>query len=242
MEKINNAIIMAAGFGSRLQPITNTTPKPLISVCGEVIIENIISAIKSKGIEQIVVVVGYKAEQFEYLADKYGVTLVQNPDYAIANNISSMYYAREYLGGTLVIDGDQLVKNRDIVQPKIEKSGYCCYYVQGHTDEWLLKLNNTKVVECSRTGGEDGWELKGLSYWTKADGEQLRELVKQEYESGNTNIYWDDVAMFVRKGEIELYGYPINDGDIIEIDNLAELQQMDKKYRDIRCSYVEESR
>lgn len=232
MEKVNNAIIMAAGFGSRLVPITYETPKPLIDVIGEVMIENIIRALQGKGIEEIEVVVGYKSEKFDYLRKKYGVTTVNNPDYSKANNISSMYYAREYLKTTVVIDGDQLIKNPDIIKTEIDKSGYACYYVES-TNEWLLGLQGDKVVNCSRTGGENGWELKGLSFWTSKDSQKLKQLVREEYESGKTNIYWDDVAIFERKGEIELFGYKINEGDIVEIDSLDELKRMDKKYEKI---------
>ena len=144
-----------------------------------------------------------------------------------------MYYAREYLKTSIVIDGDQLIKNTNIIKTEIDKSGYACYYVPNETNEWLLTLDEDKVVSCSRTGGENGYELKGLSYWTNTDSDKLRRLVKEEYESGKTNIYWDDVALFERKGEIELYGYKINKGDIVEIDSLDELKIMDEKYKNI---------
>lgn len=232
MNKVTKAIIMAAGTGNRLHPITNSTPKPLIEVNGKRMIEGIIQALLSRGIRDIVVVVGYLGEQFELLKDKYGARLIFNPDYMTANNIASLYYARNELGGGCVIlDGDQIIKDIKIIKTKFAHSGYTCWYSAERSEEWMLNLDGkSRITACSRTGGSKAWELKSLSYWTSQDGAKLANLVACEYESGNRQIYWDDVAMFAHKSEFDLYGHKIGKDKIIEIDSIDDLISVDKSY------------
>ena len=100
--KVDNAIIMAAGTASRFAPLSFEKPKALIEVRGEVLIERQIKQLFATGINEIVIIVGYKKEQFDYLIDKYGVKLVENKDYLTRNNNASIYYAKQYLKNTYV--------------------------------------------------------------------------------------------------------------------------------------------
>lgn len=228
-----NAIIMAAGKGNRLHPYTEYTPKPLIKVNNIPMIENIIMSLLNKGIKDITIVVGYLKEQFNYLVDKYHVSLINNPDYDIANNISSLYYAREKLRNTIILDGDQIINNEDIILTSFSKSGYICIPINTYKNEWILSLDkNNKITSCLRNGGSQGYELKSLSYWTKEDSQKLKELLFEEYKNkNNRDVYWDDVAMFLHKDKFDLYGYIVKEDDIIEIDSVDELKAVDKSYR-----------
>lgn len=228
-----NAIIMAAGKGERLRPLTLTTPKPLIKINGVPMIENIIEALLSKGIKEIVVVVGYLKESFFYLKEKYGVVIIENPDYEKANNISSLYYARDYLGNSLIMDGDQIINDNSIFDVDFINSGYMCWKINSFSPEWILELSkDNKIIECHRDGFDKGCELKSISYWDKNDSHLLKELLVTEYiNNNNTSIYWDDVAMFLHKDLFRLYGYIINDGDVIEIDSVDELKKIEESYK-----------
>ena len=227
-----NAIIMAAGKGERLRPLTETTPKPLIEIHGTPMIENIISSLKQKGVNDITIVTGYLKDKFEYLKDKYQINIINNPDYDKANNISSLYYAKEKLGDTIILDGDQIINNLDIIKLDFTKSGYVCVPINTFKREWILSLDkNNKITSCLRDGGDHGYELKSLSFWTRKDTEKLKQLLVQEYENkGRANVYWDDVAMFLHPDKFELYGYIIKENDIEEIDSLEELQAIDERY------------
>ena len=228
-----NAIIMAAGKGERLRPLTETTPKPLIEIHGTPMIENIISSLKQKGVDDITIVTGYLKDKFEYLKDKHQINIINNPDYDKANNISSLYYAKEKLGDTIILDGDQIINNLDIIKLDFTKSGYVCIPINTFKKEWILSLDkNNKITSCLRDGGDHGYELKSLSFWTRKDTEKLKQLLVQEYENkGRANVYWDDVAMFLHPDKFELYGYIIKENDIEEIDSLEELQAIDERYR-----------
>lgn len=231
---VKRAIIMAAGRGERMHPLTLTVPKPLIRVNGERMIDSVVHALHQNGIFEIYAVVGYKKELFACLEEEYpGLHLIENPDYAIANNIASLYCAREHLSDCIILDGDQIIRNPAVLAPGFERSGYNAVWTETETAEWLLSLNDAGVVaHCSRTGGKGGWQLYSISRWSAEDGAKLRRYLEMEYgEKHNTTIYWDDVPVFCHQEEFELGVFPMDKDDVIEIDTLQELAAQDSSYR-----------
>lgn len=233
MHKVERAIIMAAGIGKRMQPVTLYTPKPMVKVNGVRMIDTVIRGLHQNGIYEIYVVVGHLKDQFRKLEKEYeGVQLIENPYYAVCNNISSLYVARDHIENAIILDGDQIISNPEILAPEFERSGYNCVWTDKETDEWLLTVRNGIVEECSRTGGKNGWQLYSVSRWTSEDGKKLKRHLEMEFEQKkNTQIYWDDVALFCYPEEYQLGIRKMNREDIIEIDNLNELMQMDPGYQ-----------
>lgn len=232
MSKVKRAIIMAAGYGTRLRPITLSTPKPLIKVNGIRMIESVIEALLKNDIREIYVVTGYLAEKFDFLEEKYSeVTLIYNPYYSKYNNISSLYVARDHLKDVIILDGDQIIKNDKILDPNFEKSGYNCVWSEEHTDEWLLQVEKNTIVSCSRNGGEKGWRLYSISRWNQEDGQKLKVDLEYQFEvEKNYDIYWDDVALFCSPQNYDLGIREMNLDDVIEIDTIDELRLVDKSY------------
>ena len=232
-QMIERAIIMAAGIGQRLRPVTLATPKPLVKVNGVRMIDTLITALHINHIHEIYVVVGYRKEQFYEWAKQYdGVHLIENPWYDTCNNIASLYVAREHLGNAIIMDGDQIIHTPAILHQEFTHSGYSCAWTDEPTNEWLLTIKDNIVTKCSRTGGAGGWQLFSASRWTKEDGQRLKMHLEQEFiERKNRDIYWDDVALFCHPANYQLGIYPIHFGDIIEIDSLAELCEADPTYK-----------
>lgn len=224
---------MAAGFGSRMQPVTLTTPKPLVKVNGMRMIDTVIQGLHHNGIQEIYIVAGYLKEQFYALETQYpGVKIIENPYYDTCNNISSLYVAREHLEDVIILDGDQIIYNDKILDPSFERSGYNCVWTNSQTDEWLMTVKDGVVTSCSRTGGIGGWQLYSISRWSVEDGRKLRQHLEIEFEQNkNRQIYWDDIAMFCYPEEYRLGIYPMKKDDIIEIDNLSELAALDASYQ-----------
>lgn len=227
------AIILAAGIGVRMRPVTNEIPKPLVRIHGTRIIDSIINGLHGNGIYEIYVVVGYHKEQFRDLELQYeGLRLIENPYYETYNNISSLYMARNYIKDVIILDGDQVICNKAVLNPYFKRSCYHCIWTDVETKEWILNIKNGIVQSCNRNGGKNGWQLYSISYWTVEDGERLKRHLEEEFiEKGNGQIYWDDVALFLHSNEYCLGIREMNCGDVLEIDSLDELITLDNDYQ-----------
>lgn len=238
MNRVKRAVIMAAGIGDRMRPVTLDTPKPLVKVKGVRMIDTVIQGLQENGIKEIYIVVGYLKDKFKVLAEDYErITLIENPYYDVCNNISSLYAARDYIGDSIILDGDQIIYNPAVLVPEFERSGYNSVWTDDETDEWLQVVENGIVSSCSRTGGKGGWQLYSISRWTMEDGKRLKAHLELEFEvKQNRQIYWDDVVMFCHFEDYRLGIMPMKKGDVIEVDNLNELAALDSSYQ----KYMEE--
>jgi len=141
--------------------------------------------------------------------------------------------AREHIENAMILDGDQIIYNQSILNTEFERSGYNAVWTDSETDEWLLSVQNGIVSSCSRTGGKGGWQLYSISRWSEEDGQRLKKHLELEFEEKkNTQIYWDDVALFCYPEEYELGIKEMKKTDVREIDDLSELIALDRSYED----------
>ncbi len=235
MERIKRAIILAAGEGKRLRPVTADMPKPLIKVNGTRFTDTIINALKANGIHEICIVVGYKKEcVYEVYKDDPDIRIVENPYYLDGNNITSIYVARDYLPGSFVIEGDQIINNPDIFKAEIERSGYAAKYME-HAPEWAIKVENGRILDFSIEGRDNSYRLWGVSMWNKADGERIAELVRSQFEDiKDLDVYWDELVLSRASRDFDLGVREIELGDIIEVDTFEELVDLDSSYKEYK--------
>ena len=236
MEQIKRAIILAAGEGKRMRPVSLTTPKPLIKVNGTSFIDTIINALKSNGIHEIVIVTGYKKEQFfETYRDDPDIKVLENPYYLDGNNITSIYVARDYVPESFIIEGDQIISNTALFDPNIEKSGYAATYMD-HAPEWAIKVENNKIQSFSIGEGDKCYRLWGVSMWNRADGQKVAELVRKQFEDiKDLDVYWDELALSRCTTDFDLGIREVKNGDIIEVDTFDELISLDGSYKDYKA-------
>lgn len=238
--RVQRAVIIAAGFGSRMVPITLNTPKPLVRVHGKRIIDSLLEAIVKAGIEEIVIVRGYLSEQFDQLLYQYPmIKFVENPSYNEANNISSAMCVRYLLKNAYVCEADLLLNNPDLIKKYQYSSNYLGFSVD-RTDDWCFVTKNG-IIKKQQVGGEIRNDKKnsyyglyqeiGISYWSEIDGARLANDIKQVYEMpGGKERYWDQVVFDYYSDHYQIEIRECLATDVIEIDTYRELKQIDKLY------------
>ena len=228
--RAKRAIFIAAGFGSRLVPITFNTPKPLVRVHGQRIIDGLIDACRDAGINEIYIVRGYLAEQFDQLLYKYPmIRFLENPVYNEANNISSAMVARYMLSNAYVFEADLLISNPKIITKYHYTSDFLAIK-KDRTDDWCFIVKDGVIVE-EKVGGLDCWQMVGISYWNEEDGHKLSDDIKMTYEQpGGKERYWEQVPLVFCKKHYKVEVRECQENDIIEIDTFRELKAIDKTY------------
>lgn len=226
--KVDNAIIMAAGTASRFAPLSYEKPKALIEVRGEVLIERQIRQLREAGIEEIVVVTGYKAEQFEYLKDKYGVVLVHNPDYLTRNNNSSIYVAKDYIKNSYICSSDNYLLSNPF-ESEVDESYYAAVFAEGKTNEWCIKEDDGWIKEV-KVGGEDSWIMLGHVFWSESFSNSFIHILEEEYDMLETSDkLWESIYIeHITELPMKIRKYPAD--FIFEFDTLNELRLFDESY------------
>lgn len=230
--RAKRAIFIAAGFGTRLVPITFNTPKPLVRVHGVRIIDRLIDACLDAGINEIYIVRGYLGELFDQLLYKYPmIKFLENPVYNEANNISSSLVARYMLSNAYVFEADLLISNPAIIKKYHYTSDFLAIKKE-RSDDWCFKVKDGIIVE-EKVGGEgdDIWQMVGISYWNEVDGHKLSQDIQDVYSSpGGKERYWEQVPLVYRKERYAVEVSGCHDEDIVEIDTFNELKAIDKTY------------
>ena len=230
--RAKRAIFIAAGFGTRLVPITLNTPKPLVRVHGVRIIDRLIDACLEAGIDEIYIVRGYLGELFDQLLYKYPmIKFLENPVYNEANNISSSLVARYMLSNAYVFEADLLISNPSIIRKYHYTSDFLAIR-KDRSDDWCFKVKDGMILE-EKVGGEgsDIWQMVGISYWNEADGHKLSQDIADVYASpGGKERYWEQVPLVYRKEHYQVAVRECHDEDIVEIDTFNELKAIDKTY------------
>lgn len=228
--RVKRAVFIAAGFGSRLVPITLNTPKPLVRVKGIRMIDTLLDAVVRAGIEEIYIVRGYLGEQFDQLVYKYPmIRFLENPIYNEANNISSAMCARHLLQNAYVLEADLVLYNQDLITKYQFASNYLGVPVE-MTDDWCFQIKNHVITKMS-IGGRNCHHMFGISYWDETDGAKLYEDIKHVYEMpGGKERYWDQVPLEYCLDHYRVQVRDCSFEDIIEIDSYSDLKKLDNTY------------
>lgn len=228
--RVKRAIFLAAGFGSRMVPITLNTPKPLVLVHGKRIIETLLDAVVKAGIEEIYIVRGYLGEQFETLLHKYpNIKFIDNKYYNVANNISSANLVKDLLENAYVLESDLVLSNPNLIR-KYEYSSNFLGIPVDRSDDWCVEVKNGVIVN-EQIGGINCYQMVGISYYDKEDGKKLAKDIADVYNSpGGKEKYWEQVQLDVKKVNYKIAIRECQKEDIIEIDTFEELKKIDKTY------------
>lgn len=234
--KIQTALLMAAGMGTRIRPLSENIPKPLIPVCGVPMIESLLQAIIEAGIDEIFITVGYKKEKYLYLAEKYpGITFVDNGDYQVKNTISSFYHAMQYLEGKncLVCESDLYIADKSVITGFMDKSRYLIREVDSQNREWGFIYKKGKISKVVRPKPEVYLDhhMYGVAYWMKEDLSKLIcQINKVYHDTEASQLAYDEVANLIFD-EIDMGLIRVSDNQLFEIDTIDDLIQVDASYK-----------
>lgn len=222
------AIILAAGMGTRLRPLTNDTPKGLVKVKGLPMVEKEIRYLKEIGIKDIIVVTGYLKEKFNYLVDEYGVKLIHNDKYDIYNNLYTMYLVRKYLEDSYVLESD-IYMSKNVLDANISKTTYFGAKEYNFENEWIFKVDkDNRIKEMYVGSSNEDIILRGISYWTKEDGKYIAKKIEETVNnSGFDNLYWDEVVID-NISDINIQLKVLNDNDVMEIDSVEDFKKVEE--------------
>lgn len=229
--EIENAIILAAGMSTRFVPLSFEKPKGLLKVKGQVLIERQILQLREKGIDEIIIVVGYMKEQFKYLIDKFGVILIETKEYEKKNNHSSIYAARKYLKNSIITSSDLYFKE-NIFQKYAYDAYYTAVYKRGKTAERGIILDEDDRILNTMYGDRcyDIWVTLGYAFFNQRFSNNLIKILDAIYDLPETyNKFWADIQDENLK-ELYMYAKLCDENVIYEFDSLEELRKFDKKY------------
>ena len=229
--RAKRAIFFAAGFGSRMIPITLNTPKPLVRVNGVRIIDTMLDAVIAAGITEIYIVRGYLGEQFDQLLYKYPtVKFIENPAYNESNNISSAMCARHLMQNAYVMEADFVLKTPSLITKYQYTSNYLGVPVET-TDDWCFETKN-RVITRQKIGGVNCYHEFGISYWNGEDGAKLYEDLKYVYEMpGGKERFWDRAPLEYCRDHYQVEVRSCTFEDVIEVDTFSDLKRLDESYR-----------
>lgn len=229
--RVKRAVVMGAGFGSRMMPATKDRPKPMVTVNGKRIIETLLDAMVAVGITDITIVRGYQKEKYDELLVKYPfLNLVDNDDYATTNNISSVMKVLDKIeGGIYLCEADLYITNPDVITKYQYTSNILGSYSL-ETDDWSFRMQDGHIVDYQQ-GNTYCYNYYGISYWTADDCTKLRNDWSEIYATDEgKDVFWEIVPLKLRKEKYQVEIRECQKSDIMEIDNYYELATLDQKY------------
>ena len=236
--KIENAIILAAGRGSRMGCLTNDMPKCMMKINNKTIIQRTIEVFKYKNINNIIVITGYKSDVLRQHLNKIdnNIKIIENSIWNFSNSITSMKAALKYLKNSIVIDSDIYINNYDCIKNDVEYSGYSAVKTS-RPSEWQLLTDAEGFIKKTEKSGqyEEGLPIIDISYWLKEDANIVANCildVLSNEQIDSKNKFWDEIPLIDFLHQFRLKRYDINEKDAMEFDTPEDLE----KVRKIVCS------
>lgn len=239
--KVDNAIIMAAGYSARCMPLSNILPKGLFRVKGEILIEREIRQLQEAGIKEIIVVTGFMQEKFQYLREKYGVILIHNDDYDKYNNIASLYKAQNYMNNSYILCSDNYYAD-NVFHKYVYSPYYSCVYSEEYCDEYcVLKEDKDGYITSIKRGGEKAWYTIGDCFFDREFSDTFVKYMNEEWNDMNTrNMLMDDFHI-QHIDELKLKKVEREKNKVLEFDTLEEFKQFDSSFEEFMNENLDQS-
>ena len=239
--KVDNAIIMAAGYSARCMPLSNVMPKGLFKIKGEVLIEREIQQLKEAGVEEIIVVTGFMADKFAYLKDKYGVKLIHNADFDKYNNMASLYAAKDYIKNSYILCSDNYYSN-NVFKNVVPDSYYSCVYSEKFCDEFCVTaMDEDGYIADIHRGGERAWYTIGDCFFNEEFSKKFVKFMEDEWDDLTVrNMLMDDFHIKHIK-DLKLKKVERGTDEVLEFDTLEEIRKFDPDFKKFEEDLLKDS-
>lgn len=228
-----NAVILAAGYGMRMVPINTELPKGLLEVNGEPLIERTIRQLYERDIKNIYVVVGFMKESYEYLIDEYGVEFLYNDEYAVKNNLHSLYQARNVLENSYIIPCDIWCGEN----PYREHEFYSWYMVSDLVDDDSSVRVNRNMDLVSVPRGVGGNSMIGISYLNKEDGLRVKEKLEEMAKNSHYDrAFWEETLY--EGNRMIIPARVVHSRNVVEINTYEQLRDLDSSSQQLETEAI----
>ena len=225
------AVILAAGYGMRMVPINTETPKGLLEINGEPLIERIIKQLKQVNIHEIYVVVGFMKEKYEYLIDIYNVKLIYNPEYSSKNNLHSLKYVKNYLNDSYIIPCDIWCRHN----PFSKNESHSWYMVSDLADKEHCEKENNRLEMLSK---KDTDFMIGIAYLLKEDADiVIKRLNTMCKNSKYDDCFWEETLY--KNDRMFLSNKVVDSRDVVEINTYEQLRRLDESSNNLKDETIQ---
>jgi len=234
--KIKNCVILAAGLGVRLKPLTDEEPKCLTEVCGRTILEQTLEVLEKNGIKETVIVVGYLGDVIiNRIGKKYKsmkITYVWNKIYDKTNSMYSAWLARRYLEkGAILIEGDTIFEE-SLIKELLGMPGENAYwaesvFIEKYNGSMATTDKENRIINVEIVRGRlkeyksNFFKSTGVLKVTPGYGRAFSHWLDDDVKKGNVSIYYD---LVIAK---HLNDHPIYVCDVTEKAKWAEIDNFD---------------
>ncbi len=244
---ITTALLLAAGAGTRLQPLTNKSPKCLTEVHGIPILKRLLSCLVEEGFRRLVVVVGYRDAQIRDYLERHssGLTIdfVDCREYATTNNIYSLWQAREQIREPFVLIESDLIFDSHLLGMMRIRDRIAVSRFQSPMLGTTVSINEFGRVLSFRVGSDTGAPELGhktvnVYSLSKATWLEVVRRLDQRIAAGKVHDYYEVVfAEMVSEGQLALQSVHFDEGRWCEIDTLDDLRTAEQIFLDPRGAY-----
>lgn len=227
---LKSAVILAAGRSSSFKPFIYEKPKGLFTVKGAVLIERQIRQFHEANIKDIYIVVGHLKEQYFYIKEKYGVTLIVNNSFLSKGNFLSLYAVKDCLKNTYVTCADQYFAENPFLEENKENISYRAS-IPNNLDlkEFSVSCNENNLI-TSFNKSSDTYIMIGHAYFNENFSKRLIEIMEKTINSPrNAVLFWEEFYGLYLK-ELELFVKIYYANYVYELDNIEDLLQFDSDF------------
>lgn len=232
-EPVRTALLLAAGTGSRLAPLTDGTPKCLVSVNEVSILERLILSLQEHNFNRLVVVVGHQGDCIrDYLGSKKGgmdITYITSPLYKTTNNIYSLWLARDVIDEPFLLIESDLVFDTEMLKEMLYPDRIAVAKIEPWMNGTTVTINNHMEVDSFHCGAQktDGQQYKTVNIYSlsSATWKLVKERLDQHISNNMVNGYYETVfADMVQEESLLFTPVFFDTNSWYEIDTITDLR------------------